>query len=105
MTDDGRVGASGRRSSMNHQQSETINPQSSILNQKSEIINPQGSLLPLGLSPFLEARMHVRPALSHALLVIVRNSSECQVMKLDQRSAVFFAQPVLQVRDDRIRHE
>src|ERR1035441_10289085 len=65
-----------------------------------------GRLLPaLSLSPLAHARVHVGPALSHALFVIVRNKSECHVVELDQRSPIFFAQPVLQIRNHRIRHE
>ena len=49
--------------------------------------------------------MHVRPALVHALPVVILNQTERCMMELDERSAIFLAQPVLQIGDNRIRHE
>src|ERR1035438_6984267 len=75
-----------------------------INNQKSTISN-RVSAFSLGLSSFAHALVHVRPSLPHALSLLVRNRSKRHMVKPDQRSAVFLAQPVLQIRNDRIRHE
>src|SRR5207245_8798025 len=47
----------------------------------------------------------VRPALPHPRSMVILNQSQCRVVEFDQRSSVHLAQPVLHVRDDRIRHE
>ena len=47
----------------------------------------------------------ISPAFHHTLSVGILNKPEGGVVKLDQRSAVFLAQPVLHIRDSRIGHE
>src|SRR5579864_3973760 len=63
------------------------------------------SLLRLPLGACLDALVDVRPSPSHAAPVLFLNQSERLVVELDHRLAALLAQPVLQVRHDRIRHE
>src|ERR1700690_2419016 len=71
-----------------------------FLPQPSRLLRPA-----LRFSVFTSAIVHVRPTLHHSLAMLVRNQSERQVMKLDQRSALHLTQPVLHVGADRIGHE
>src|ERR1700740_859023 len=45
------------------------------------------------------------PTLVDAFSVLVLNQSQRSVVEFDQRAAVVVTQPVLQVRDYRVRHE
>src|ERR1700681_3344241 len=49
--------------------------------------------------------VNMLPALPHSLAMFVRNQPQRDVVKFNQRSAIHFAQPVLQIRDRRIRHK
>src|SRR5450631_1183398 len=60
---------------------------------------------PAALSSRPDAIEDISPALHHTLSVRFLNKSEGGVVKLDQRSAVFLAQPVLHIRDRRIGHK
>src|ERR1700722_3793968 len=74
-----------------------------INNHQSE--NEKIQLPPFAFRPLLDPIVDVRPSLLYALSVIVLNESERRMVKLNQSSAIFFAQPILQIRDHRIRHE
>ena len=54
------------------------------------------------LRPHFDPLVHMTPSFSHTAPVLFWNHSKRFVMELDQRSAVLFAKPVLQVRHDRI---
>src|SRR5215470_1559786 len=70
-------------------------------------IFPRGESSPrtASLRALAHAGVDVAPTLSHTGPVVILDQSERRVMELDQRSARFFAQPVLHVRRDRIRHK
>src|SRR6266478_4525148 len=57
------------------------------------------------LRPLPNAFMDVLPAPGYSFPVVVQNQSKRRVMKSDQRSAIYFAQAVLQIRHNRIGHE
>src|SRR5579864_1244057 len=64
---------------------------------------PLYSLLPLG--PLLDPPIDVGPSRRDAAAVLFLNHSEGSVMELDNSLAVLFAQPILHVRHNRVRHE
>src|SRR5260221_331491 len=55
--------------------------------------------------PLTKIRVHITPALRNALPMLILNHSQRRMMKLDQRPAIHLAQPILQIRHNRIRHE
>src|SRR5262245_32638857 len=63
------------------------------------------SNLPAGFRLFSNAIVERRPAAHHALPEVVGNEAKRGMPERDQRSTVDFPEPVLQVRDDRHRHE
>src|ERR1700745_51995 len=64
---------------------------------------PLYSLLPF--SPLLDPPIDVGPSRRDAAAVLFLNHSEGSVMKPDHCLTVLFAEPVLHVRHNRIRHE
>src|SRR5437899_4154291 len=64
---------------------------------------PLYSLFPLG--PLLDPPIDVGPSRRNAAAMLFLNHSEGSVMKPDHRLAVLFAQPVLHIRHDGVRHE
>jgi len=65
-----------------------------------------GACLPQtpGFRSFLDLRENVTPSFREPLPVIVLDHPKRRMMELDQSSAGFFAQPVLSVRHNRMRH-
>src|SRR5947208_207347 len=53
----------------------------------------------------LHAFVDLLPSPRHTFAMLVEDQAKCGVMELDQCSAFFFAEPVLQVVDHRIGHE
>src|ERR1700687_6439320 len=57
------------------------------------------------LGSFPQTGVHMPPALPYPFSVLILNQAKRRVMKFDQRAAIYFAQSVLHIGDDRVGHE